>query len=231
MLALLKASNVSKAYQSGLIFKKSRSVLDDVTIELERGRTFGLMGESGCGKTTLGRILAGLERPSSGAVCYGGKNLMSMSREEFRQFRRDVQMIFQDPEGSLNPRKSIERSIHEVLRLQRIPRRLWKQKTEEILETVGLSDELLCRFPSQVSGGQNQRVALARVLLLGPKVIILDEPTASLDVSVQAQILRLLKRLQEDLELSYLLISHQPEVVSFMAQETAILRQGRLASI
>lgn len=231
MLALLKACSISKAYHSGLICKKRRVVLEEISLELESGQTFGLMGESGSGKTTLGKILAGLERPSCGAVQYQGKDILQMKRGEFRSFRRDVQMIFQDPEGSLNPRKTIERSIHEVLDLQGVQRRYWKEKTSGILGVVGLSDELLCRYPGQVSGGQNQRVALARVLLLRPKILILDEPTASLDVSVQAQVLRLLKELQKELDLSYLLISHQPEVISFMAHETAFLGKGRLVKM
>lgn len=229
MLALLKACSISKAYHSGQIFKKHHPVLEEITLELKPSQTFGLMGESGSGKTTLAKILAGLEKPSSGTVRYRDKNLVLMNRGEFKSFRKDVQMIFQDPEGSLNPKKSIERSIHEVLGLQRVQKRYWKQRTSEILGLVGLSDELLCRFPDQVSGGQNQRVALARVLLLEPKVIIFDEPTASLDVSVQARILKLLKKLQIELNLSYLLISHQPEVISFMADETAFLYKGKLA--
>jgi len=137
-------------------------------------------------------------------------------------------MVFQDPEGSLNPRKSIERSIHDVLSLIKIPKREWKERTLDILETVGLSEELLCRNPCQISGGQNQRVALARALLLNPKVVILDEPTSALDISVQAQVLNLLKNLQKDRGLGYLLISHQPEVVRFMAQEVFVLNCGCL---
>ena len=136
-------------------------------------------------------------------------------------------MVFQDPEGSLNPRKSIERSIHEVLGLLRIPSKEWQDRTGEILDMVGLSEELLCRYPAQISGGQCQRVALGRVLLLRPQVIILDEPTSALDISVQAQILNLLKDLQRDLGLAYLLVSHQSEVIRFMAHETIILEGGR----
>jgi peptide/nickel transport system ATP-binding protein len=229
MLALLKAVHISKAHESGLFFKTKRIILEDVSLELDPGQTIGLMGDSGSGKTTLCRIMAGLERPSSGYVTFQEKDVQSLSKREFNSFRRMVQIIFQDPEGSLNPRKSIERSIHEVLRLQNVPKNQWRDKTLEILDTVGLSEELLCRNPCQISGGQNQRVALGRVLLLNPKIIILDEPTSALDLSVQAQILNLLKDLQKERMLAYLFISHQPEVVKFMANEVYVLESGRLA--
>jgi len=226
-LAVLKAEDLSRIYESGLIFKKRHVAFKGVSLEMEAGKTLGLMGISGSGKTTLGKILAGLERPSRGRVFFAGKDLRCMSGKEFAVFRRAVQMVFQDPEGSLNPRKSIERSIHEVLGLLRIPSKEWQDRTGEILDMVGLSEELLCRYPAQISGGQCQRVALGRVLLLRPQVIILDEPTSALDISVQAQILNLLKDLQRDLGLAYLLVSHQSEVIRFMAHETIILEGGR----
>jgi len=226
MLALLKAVNVSKAFESGLIFKKHRLVLHDISLEIEEGRTLGLMGASGCGKTTLGMILGGLERPSSGCVFYRGIDIKKLRGDDYLAFRREVQMVFQDPEGSLNPRKSIERSIHEILGLLEIPKREWRNRTSEALEKVGLSEELLCRYPGQISGGQCQRVALSRVLLLNPKIMILDEPTSALDISVQAQILSLLKDLQRDMGLAYLIISHQPEVIMFMAHEEIVLEDG-----
>ncbi len=228
MLAILKAVNIAKSYESGLIYKRQHSVLQDISLELKEGRTLGLMGASGSGKTTLGTILAGLESPSSGCVLFQGKDIRSLRGREHLAFRRGVQMVFQDPEGSLNPKKSIERSICEVISLLRIPRREWQNKAREVLELVGLSEELLCRYPAQISGGQCQRVALGRVLLLEPRVIILDEPTSALDISVQAQILNLLRDLQIDLGLSYLLISHRPEVIRFMAHETLTLEGGAI---
>jgi len=231
MLAVLKAEDLGRIYESGLIFKKRHVALQGISLEIEAGKTVGLMGVSGSGKTTLGKILAGLERPSWGRVLFAGKDLRSMSGREFAFFRRAVQMVFQDPEGSLNPKKSIEQSIHEVLGLLKIPGREWQDRTEKMLDMVGLSEELLCRYPAQVSGGQCQRVALGRVLLLCPQVIILDEPTSALDISVQAQILNLLKDLQRDLGLSYLIISHQSEVIRFMAHETIILEGGRTSII
>jgi len=228
VLAILKAEELCRIYESGLIFKKRHVALDGVSLEMEAGKTLGVMGISGSGKTTLGKILAGLERPSGGRVLFAGKDLRSMSGRELAVFRRAVQMVFQDSEGSLNPKKSIKRSIHEVLDLIKIPSREWQNRTEEMLDMVGLSEELLCRYPAQISGGQCQRVALGRVLLLSPQVIILDEPTSALDISVQAQILNLLKDLQRDLGLAYLLISHQSEVIRFMAHETIILESKRI---
>ena len=224
MLALLAGKDLGKIYESGLIFKKQSLLFQDISLEIEEGRTLGLMGPSGIGKTTLGMILAGMERPTSGHVCYRGKDIEDLKGKELIAFRRQVQMVFQDPQGSLNPRKSIERSIHEVLSLLGIPGREWQERTKEALEKVGLSEELLCRYPSQISGGQCQRVALGRVLLLHPKVMILDEPTSALDISVQAQILNLLKDIQRDMGLGYLLISHQPEVIGFMAHKKMVLK-------
>lgn len=229
MLAVLKAEDVGLVYESGLIFKRKRTVLKGINLEIEEGRTLGLMGASGLGKSTLGRILAGLQRPGTGRILFEGKDIWRLKRDDFAAYRKQVQMVFQDPEGSLNPKKSIERSIHDVLSLIDAPRNEWREKTRQMLETVGLSEELLCRYPAQISGGQCQRVALGRVLLLQPKIMILDEPTSALDISVQAQILNLLKDLQRDMGIAYLLISHQPEVIGFMANMTIRLeRRGIL---
>jgi peptide/nickel transport system ATP-binding protein len=228
MLAVLRAEKVGLVYESGLIFKSRHTVLKGATLELQEGRTLGLMGASGSGKSTLGRILAGQQRPTSGRVLFDGEDIWLMPKGERSAYKKQVQMVFQDPEGSLNPRKSIERSIHEVLALLKVPPGKWQSRTKEAFEMVGLSEDLLCRRPAQISGGQCQRVALARVLLLRPRVVILDEPTSALDISVQAQILNLLKELQSDLGLAYLLISHQPEVISFMAHETLCLEGGEI---
>jgi len=227
MLAVLKAENVGKAYESGLIFKKRHQILQGISLEMEEGRTLGLMGVSGSGKTTLGKILAGLESPSSGRVLFGDKDIWRLRGREFLTFRRQVQMVFQDPESSLNPRKSIERCIHEVLGLLKIPPREWRERTGEILEMVGLSEELLCRYPAQISGGQCQRVALGRVLLLHPKVMILDEPTAGQDFRHYTEIMEFLEEINQ-LGVTIILITHDMHLMLEYSPRAIVLSGGRI---
>ncbi|MDH7596270.1 MAG: dipeptide/oligopeptide/nickel ABC transporter ATP-binding protein [Methanothrix sp.] len=222
----LRAQNVSRVYHEGLLLRRERHVLRNVTLEVEEGQTMGLFGPSGSGKTTLARILAGLERPSSGAVIFNGSDLRDMRGHDFIRFRRAVQMVFQDPESSLNPMKTIERSFREVLDLLGIPGDEHMEIIRDALEGVGMSEEVLCRFPRQLSGGQNQRIVLARALLLNPKIVILDEPTSSLDVSVQAQILNLLRDVQRRRGMGYLYISHHPAVIRFMSDHVCELHDG-----
>ena len=227
---LLRGVGIGKAFSRGIVRRRTRVVLEDVTLEIGEGRTLGLVGPSGSGKTTLARIVAGLETPTAGRVLYRGRDLRDLRGGERKAFRRRVQMIFQDPEGSLNPRKTIRRSLEEVLDLRGV-RGDGRGEVREVLEVVGLEAEVLDRLPSQLSGGQNQRIALARALILEPEVLILDEPTSALDVSVQAQILHLLRDLQRERGIGYLLISHHPEVVGFLADEVAAIRGGRLVRL
>jgi len=226
----LRGVGIGKAFSRGIVRRRTRVVLEDVTLEIGEGRTLGLVGPSGSGKTTLARIVAGLETPTAGRVLYRGRDLRDLRGGERKAFRRRVQMIFQDPEGSLNPRKTIRRSLEEVLDLRGVQGG-GRREVREVLEVVGMEAEVLDRLPSQLSGGQNQRIALARALILEPEVLVLDEPTSALDVSVQAQILHLLRDLQRERGIGYLLISHHPEVVGFLAQEVALLRGGRLLRI
>jgi len=227
---LLRGVGIGKAFSRGIVRRRTRVVLEDVTLEIGEGRTLGLVGPSGSGKTTLARIVAGLDTPTAGRVLYRGRDLRDLRGGERKAFRRRVQMIFQDPEGSLNPRKTIRRSLEEVLDLRGVQGG-GRREVREVLEVVGMEAEVLDRLPSQLSGGQNQRIALARALILEPEVLVLDEPTSALDVSVQAQILHLLRDLQRERGIGYLLISHHPEVVGFLAQEVALLRGGRLLRI
>ncbi len=229
MLSLsLEAKNISKAFEAGVLFKRKNIVLDNVSFEVKLGVTLGVMGESGAGKTTLAKILVGLEVPSSGAVCFYGRNIQGMGKKEISTFRRKVQMVFQNPESSLNPRKTIEKSLLEVLGLLNIAKEKQFGILQQTLQAVGLSRELLYRFPSQLSGGQNQRIVLARALLLGPEILILDEPFSELDISVRAQMLHLLKELQNKKKLGYVFISHDLDSLKFMSDRIGIIENCRL---
>ncbi len=224
----LEAREIAKTFNSGLLSKKPKSVLKNVSFEVHSGHTFGIVGESGTGKTTLGKIMAGIESTTTGKIFFHGESLEEMTKEGFSRFRHKVQMLFQDPEGSLNPKKTIQKLLNDILNLIKMPLRKRKIATENILQTVGLSSEILSRYPNQISGGQNQRVALARILMLEPEVIILDEPTSALDISVQAQILNLLRGLQKEKGLTYVFISHDMDVIKFMCHDIGIIEQGYL---
>lgn len=223
----LRIKNLSKRYGNGL-FSEGTEIFQDVSFTLEAGKTFGLMGPSGVGKSTLGRITAGLEKPSSGEVLYNEASIFGFKGPEKTAFRRKVQMMFQDPMDAFNPRKKIDRSVSEILKLIKIPEPKRPDKTQKTLETIGLAEEVLSRYPAQLSGGQLQRLALGRILLLEPAFIVLDEPTSALDVSVQAQILHLLKQVQEKWNIGYLLISHDEAVINFMSDRRGVLDNGRL---
>ncbi len=224
----LKAEKISKAYGHGRSHKKRKYVFEDISFEVQRGETLGIMGESGAGKTTLGKIVAGIEKATGGEIFFAGNKIDKLGKAEYSRFRKKVQIVFQNAEGSLNPKKTVEKSFQQVLNLIGIPTEKRGAVLLEILQTVGLSEDLLCRYPHQLSGGQNQKVALGRVLLLEPDFIILDEPTSALDISVQAQILHLLKDWQEQKDVGYIWISHEREIVSFMADRIAVLEEGRL---
>ena len=223
----LKAENLSRKYGSGLM-GRGKYIFRDVSFELEPGKTFGLMGPSGEGKSTLGRIISGLESPTDGAVFFNGNPLSRMKKAEYTTFRRKVQMMFQDPTDAFNPRKRIKHSIFEVLNLLEISGTERIRCTKEMLKTTGLPEEVLLRYPSQLSGGQLQRLALGRILLLDPEYIVLVEPTSALDVSVQAQILHLLKNVQAEQGISYLLISHDEAVIRFMSDSCGELENGQM---
>jgi len=224
----LEVRNISKTYETGLFSRKARFVLENISFDVQESRAFGIVGESGTGKTTLGKIIAAIEKSTAGEILFRGNTLAEMKRKEFLTFRRKVQMMFQDPEGSLNPKKTIRQSLDEVLKLIKMPKRKKEYAIQDSLLTVGLSSEILVRYPNQLSGGQNQRVALARILLLEPEVIILDEPTSALDISVQAQILNLLKDLQKQKALTYVFISHNMDVIRFMCHDIGIIKNGKL---
>jgi oligopeptide/dipeptide ABC transporter ATP-binding protein len=203
--------------------------VDDVTIEIQKGETFGLVGESGCGKTTLGRVLIHLIPPTSGTLVFMGTNLSDISKEELRKLRPHMQIVFQDPSSSLNPRMTIKQILSEPLTInKRFKGEAVTKKVLELLKTVGLDEQHLYRFPHEFSGGQKQRIGVARALALNPDFIVLDEPTSSLDVSVQAQILNLLKDLQEEFHLTYLFITHDLSVIKFISDRVAVMYAGQI---
>lgn len=203
-----------------------KMVIDTCSLTIKPGEVIGLIGDSGSGKSTLGRIIAGLERPVKGRVLYKSADIWQMDSSNHSLFRRDVQMLFQDPGGSFNPIHSIKRSFDAVFSLLTISN--YDLILSNALKQVGLHEEILTRYPHQISGGQAQRLALARILLLNPSLLILDEPTSGLDISVQAHILHLLKELIRSNAISCIFISHDHEVVSFMTDRILSINNGEL---
>lgn len=230
---MLEVEHLSKTFSSGIFRKRRIEAVKDVSFKLKEGETLGLLGESGSGKSTLGRLILRLIEPSGGRIYFDGTEITSLKNKEFIKFRPRIQMIFQHPEAALNPRMRLYDCMAEPLRIHRISgtRSGEKAKIKELLDTVNLSEELLNRYPNQLSGGQIQRAAIARVLALEPKFIVADEPTSMLDFSVQAQILNLMKRLQKERGISYLFISHEPHVVAHMADKIGVMRKGKLVEI
>ena len=206
--------------------------VEDVSFTLHRGETLGLVGESGCGKSTLGRTIMMLEEPTAGHVRFEGIDLSQASRREQFVMRRDMQMIFQDPYSSLNPRMTIGEIVREPLTIHRIGAKAEREeKTSLLLEQVGLQREMMERYPHEFSGGQRQRAGIARALALEPKIIIADEPVSALDVSVQAQVINLMVELQKSLGLTYIFISHDLSVVEYISDRIAIMYLGRIVEI
>ena len=206
--------------------------LDDVSFDLGDGEILGLVGESGCGKSTLGKTIMGIQRPASGRIAFEGNDIAGQSPKQARAQRSRLQYAYQDPGASLDPRWRIGRSLEEPLIIHtRLPAAERRAKVREILTAVGLPQSHLDLFPHEISGGQQRRVGLARILMLNPRVVILDEPTAGLDVSVQATVLNLFRDLREKFDLTYILISHDLSVVQMMCQRVAVMYLGRIVEI
>ena len=206
--------------------------VDGVDLVLYRGETLGLVGESGCGKSTLGRMILRLERPTSGSILFEGQDIVGLSGEPLKQFRRNVQIVFQDPYASLNPRRTAGDTIAEPLIVHGMAGTMnRKELIGALMEKVGLSPDQWNRYPHEFSGGQRQRIGIARALVLHPRLIVADEPVSALDVSIQAQILNLLKDLQQEFDLTYLFITHDLSVVRFMSDRIAVMYLGRIVEI
>jgi peptide/nickel transport system ATP-binding protein len=236
LLPLLQLNGVSKEFPvtSGVLQRRTGSVkaVTQVSVEVRVGETFGLVGESGCGKTTIGRMMVALEKPTAGRVVFDGNDLGALSSKQVRKLRSDLQLVFQDPYASLDPRMRVGAILREPLAIQAVGTRAeQRQRVEELLDEVGLSRTAVERFPHEFSGGQRQRIGLARALALNPKLIVADEPVSALDVSIRSQILNLMKRLQADHSLTYLIISHDLSVVRYMADRVGVMYLGRLVEI
>jgi oligopeptide transport system ATP-binding protein len=202
--------------------------VDGVSFAINEGETVGLVGESGCGKTTLGRALLRLYEPTGGEIVFNGRNISGTKGATLKQFRREAQMIFQDPYGSLNPRMTVGEIVGEALRVHRLCSGNVPERVAELLTAVGLSPDHMRRYPHEFSGGQRQRIGIARALAVEPKFIVCDEPVSALDVSVQAQIVNLLQELQEKLKLTYLFIAHDLAVVEHISDRVLVMYLGRI---
>ncbi|TBL77318.1 ABC transporter ATP-binding protein [Paenibacillus thalictri] len=232
-MALLKINGLKIHYPlRGGLFRRvvdHVKAVDGLSLELQRGETYGLVGESGCGKTTAGRTVIGLIPATSGDILFEGTRISGLPRREFARYRRDIQMIFQDPYSSLNPRKRVLDIVAEPIRnFERLSPQEERRKVQFFVERVGLPAESLLKYPHEFSGGQRQRIGIARALTLNPKLIIADEPVSSLDVSVQAQVLNFMKDIQREFQLTFLLISHDLGIIRHMCDRIGIMYRGRL---
>jgi oligopeptide transport system ATP-binding protein len=228
--ALLEVKDLKKYFRIG---REDLKAVDGISVEIKQGETLGLVGESGCGKTTVGRVLVRLYEPSGGEIFYNGDDITKVEGEDTKRLHRKMQMIFQDPQASLNPRMVVSDIIAEGIDIHGLARnkRERLERVHELLETVGLSKEHANRYPHEFSGGQRQRIGVARALAVDPEFIVADEPVSALDVSIQAQVINLMRRLQEERGLTYLFISHDLSVVKYISDRVGVMYLGQLVEM
>ncbi len=224
---ILEVKNLKKYLQTP---KGTLHAVDDVSFSIEKGKTLGIVGESGCGKSTTGRCILRLLEPTAGEILFEGEDLRKLKLGKMRRKRRELQMIFQDPFSSLDPRKTVNQIISEPIKANRLMRSKYdlENRVLEIMETVGLAERLINVYPHELDGGRRQRIGIARALAMSPKFIVCDEPVSALDVSIQAQILNLLKDLQEQMGLTYIFITHDLSVVNYFADDIAVMYLGQM---
>lgn len=224
---MLKVKNLKKYFN---VSKGLLHAVDNVSFEIYDGQTLGVVGESGCGKSTLGRCILRLIEPTDGEIIFDGKNIRELSNKDMRYMRRQMQIIFQDPFSSLDPRKTVGEAIEEPLLINKIikVREERLSKVRDIMEVVGLSQRLINTYPHELDGGRRQRIGIARALIFNPKFIICDEPVSALDVSIQAQIINLLQELQEEFDLTYVFITHDLSVVNYISDDIAVMYLGKI---
>jgi ABC-type glutathione transport system ATPase component len=237
-MALVEVRNIVKIYPQGeSVFgggaKGEVRAVDGVSLQITAGETLGLVGESGCGKSTLGRLILRLIEANSGSIVFDGRDVRTASPRELRGLRKDMQIVFQDPFGSLDPRMNIEQIVTEPLVIHEDSRAAsaLRQRAAELMRAVGMDESALARYPHEFSGGQRQRIGIARALAVRPRFIVADEPVSALDVSVGAQIVNLLATLQREFQLTYLFISHSMPVVRYLAQRIAVMKDGKIVEL
>jgi oligopeptide transport system ATP-binding protein len=234
---LLRVANLTKHFplRGGFLSRRTAFVraVDGVSLDVAAGETVGLVGESGCGKSTFGRALLRLIEPTSGAVQFDGHDVLALGSRELRRFRRHMQIIFQDPYSSLNPRMKVKDIVGEPLRIHRLARgrKEIEEKVASLLQKVGLGTAAMSRYPHEFSGGQRQRIGVARALAVEPRLIVADEPLSALDVSIQAQIVNLLKDLQDELGLAFLFIAHDLKIVEYVSRRVAVMYLGKVVEL